>query len=133
MLPFERMEQFKESVKKMTEMGKIVSYDKCRSCQPAQPQLEAQPQSQIEGSEGASASVKCHWHEFHKAIRTLSSNGEIKGVVILDDEAVHAGRVTRAVAAGQQQQEVQEGESGGDATDTVKQQVGRQLEILLPS
>ena len=120
MLPFERMEKFRASVQRMMEMARTVIYDECQPCQ-AQPQLP-QLQAQAEGSEG-STSVKCQWPEFHAAIRSLTNKGEIKGVVVVDQEEVHVGRVTRGAAAGQ----IPEGES---SEDTVQLQVSRQLKNL---
>ena len=130
MLPFERMEKFRESVKKMMEMARTVIYDECQSCQPQpQPQLPQLPQAG--GSEGPTAMPattpgKCQWPEFHSAIRSLTNKGEIKGVVVVDEEEVHVGRVTRGAAA-----EQQEGHGDADhAADTLKHQVSRQLKTL---
>ena len=69
---------------------------------------------------------KCQWPEFHSAIRSLTNKGEIKGVVVVDEEEVHVGRVTRGAAA-----EQQEGHGDADhAADTLKHQVSRQLKTL---
>ena len=61
-------------------------------------QCQTQAAEQLQGN-NESTSVKCHWPELHSVVCSLRDKGEVKGVLVIDEEAVRGGRMTRAASA----------------------------------